>query len=412
MSQTVFYSWQSDRSQREGRNFIETALEVAVGRIAEDTTVEEALRVDKDTKDVPGSPPIFETILSKIDQASVFVADLTICGARSGGQPTPNPNVLIEYGWALKSLGPYQVVAVMNEAHGSPSDESMPFDLAHLRFPITYSLPDNASSATRQQQRAELAKKLETALRTVFESKEYKAKRQKEPERTRFVQKKPMRGEARFREQQRPLGFARDTLARMTGAQDTIPVFLAEGPAMWLRMMPLYDPGRSWLAHDLKEQALRLATLPFMGTGVVVRVQGDDGYGLCPGYSDGKTNLVSYVFNTGEIWIVSVSLDAGNSYFQSDEDAFARTIDVCASLLESLGCPAPYEWIVGMEGLRDRKLMVTQPANRMIGACVSDVIDAKGTFNKGDNSAKLLRPFFEKVFDKCGARRPARPTDV
>ncbi len=89
MSRTVFFSWQSDRSTAEGRNLIEKALDMAVANIANDLTVEEAvregLRVDKDTKGVPGSPPIFETILDKIDKASVFVADLTFCGTRSDG---------------------------------------------------------------------------------------------------------------------------------------------------------------------------------------------------------------------------------------------------------------------------------------------------------------------------------------
>jgi hypothetical protein len=38
-------------------------------------------------------------------------------GKHLDGEPIPNPNVLIEYGWALKSLGYKRIVAVMNEAH-------------------------------------------------------------------------------------------------------------------------------------------------------------------------------------------------------------------------------------------------------------------------------------------------------
>src|ERR1700680_4196047 len=81
MSRTVFFSWQVDRPPREGRNLIEKALEKAISGIAHDAMVEQAVRqglvVDKDTKGVPGSPPIFTTILGKIERAAVFVPDLT-----------------------------------------------------------------------------------------------------------------------------------------------------------------------------------------------------------------------------------------------------------------------------------------------------------------------------------------------
>lgn len=68
----------------------------------------------------------------------MFVADLTFCGNRVGGGPIPNPNVLIEYGYALKVLGESRVVAVMNTAHGQASRDNMPFDLLNRRFPISY----------------------------------------------------------------------------------------------------------------------------------------------------------------------------------------------------------------------------------------------------------------------------------
>src|SRR5690349_11347928 len=108
MKHTIFFSWQLDTQPTAGRNLIERALNRALTTIAADTTLEEAVRelaVDKDTLNVPGSPPIVETILKKIDAAAVFVPDLTFVGTRKNGRPTPNPNVLVEYGYALKSLG-------------------------------------------------------------------------------------------------------------------------------------------------------------------------------------------------------------------------------------------------------------------------------------------------------------------
>lgn len=85
MQNTIFFSSQSDRPA--GRvEAIEYAIKDAVALIARDVTVGEAVRdglkVDKDTKGVPGSPSIIETIVSKIDRAAVFVPDLTFVGTR------------------------------------------------------------------------------------------------------------------------------------------------------------------------------------------------------------------------------------------------------------------------------------------------------------------------------------------
>ena len=89
---TVFFSWQSDTGTSEGRNFIERALEMAVKRISNELQVEEAprgpLQIDKDTKDVPGSPPIFETIRRKIDAAAIFIPDLSFVAKRPNGDPS------------------------------------------------------------------------------------------------------------------------------------------------------------------------------------------------------------------------------------------------------------------------------------------------------------------------------------
>ncbi len=105
---TVFYSWQSDTPSSVNRTFIEKALREALTRLHSDATLENALRdatveLDKDTKDVAGSPPIAETILRKVEECAVFVADLTFVGQTkeqltdSNDKPRqfPNSNVLI-----------------------------------------------------------------------------------------------------------------------------------------------------------------------------------------------------------------------------------------------------------------------------------------------------------------------------
>jgi hypothetical protein len=111
---SVFFSWQSDTPDREGRNLIEKALETAVQRVSHRLELDERsgaqLQVDKDTQGVPGSPPIFDTIRQKIERAAIFVPDLTLVCLRPNGRSAPNPNVHIEYGYALRCLAHYRVL--------------------------------------------------------------------------------------------------------------------------------------------------------------------------------------------------------------------------------------------------------------------------------------------------------------
>ena len=76
MASTVFYSWQSDTPAKSNRNFIEDALEKAIKALGRDVEIQEALRdeeirLDKDTKGVPGIPPIADVIFEKISKCQV-----------------------------------------------------------------------------------------------------------------------------------------------------------------------------------------------------------------------------------------------------------------------------------------------------------------------------------------------------
>ena len=57
--------------------------------------------MDQDTAGIAGWPDIASTILTKIEKCEVFVADLTpINGPEPDSRPTPNPNVMLELGYA------------------------------------------------------------------------------------------------------------------------------------------------------------------------------------------------------------------------------------------------------------------------------------------------------------------------
>ena len=84
----IFYSWQSDLPNSTNRGFIERALEQAARSIQSDETFKVEPVIDRDTAGIPGSPDIANTILSKIEQAHIFVCDVSIIKillAKSGG---------------------------------------------------------------------------------------------------------------------------------------------------------------------------------------------------------------------------------------------------------------------------------------------------------------------------------------
>jgi hypothetical protein len=164
MKRVVFYSWQSDLPNATNRGFIQRALEGAAAAIAADGSVAVEPVIDRDTLGVPGSPDIASTIFAKITAADVVVADITITGRPAGGRPTPNPNVLIELGYALKAVGPERVILVFNRAFGKI--EELPFDLRMRRL-IPYDMPE--SEKQRSPERSRLEGLLNTAIRVALE---------------------------------------------------------------------------------------------------------------------------------------------------------------------------------------------------------------------------------------------------
>ncbi len=152
MRRIVFYSWQSDLPNSVNRGFIQSALEQAATTIAADNTVAIEPVVDRDTQNVPGSPDIASTIFTKIASADIFVADVSIVTRAETMRPAPNPNVLIELGYALKALGPERVILVFNRAFGAL--EELPFDLRTRRV-LLYEMREEAASRAPERKRLE-----------------------------------------------------------------------------------------------------------------------------------------------------------------------------------------------------------------------------------------------------------------
>jgi hypothetical protein len=169
MAISVFYSWQSELPKCVTRYFIRDALKEAMRVIQREYGLEERPEIDHDIKGIPGIPDIVHTVFSKIEASSAFVADVSFTSKSTKGRLCANPNVLIELGFALHSLGDERLILVMNDEFGSPKDQ-MPFNLAARRWPITYNLPLDADKETRKRVCSELCDELAYALKVMADS--------------------------------------------------------------------------------------------------------------------------------------------------------------------------------------------------------------------------------------------------
>jgi hypothetical protein len=414
MAQTVFFSWQSDTPYANGRNFIRAALDQACKNIAADTTIDESVReleADSDTQGVAGQPPIVDTIFKKIDAAAVFLADMTFTGTRPNGKgPVPNPNVLIEYGWAVKSLQHNRVIYLVNAAYGEPSRDNLPFDLAHLRWPITYNLFEDAAPEARVKEKEKLTAILEKAIRTSLKTLPPVVI----PPVSGFVKKITEDGPARFRKPGEAIGLYDDFGDR------SLEVHLSSGPALWLRIMPAHELGKTFSFQDLrnkrKNNALFVKPL-FDGGGSYGDVQAIDGMGVYKGKPQDQrsktiaSDSIAFVFKTGEIWSIDAyRLTAKKNDIPFLEEVFSSHLEGYVELLQSLDLKFPFRWIAGMTGVKGRHLYVPPPPKHMnIGdgpTCFAETIETEGLYVEGQTATEALMPFFKEIYESCGVSRP------
>lgn len=415
MSSTVFYSWQQDTPKDIGDGFIEEALNAALRELHTDVTIDKALRelqLDRDTKNTPGQPPIADTILRKIDNATVFVPDLTFVGKRLDRKRlTPNPNVLIEYGYAIKALGHERIVPVMNTHYGEPSDSNMPFDMKHLRHPIQYRLGPDASSSERTRVLTELIVNLKESISAVLK------KLPAPPSAKPFTAHGSGATLGRFRPPGNPIGEGYDPFLSFAGNKNSNAITLADGPVVWLKVYPAFDPDRKWLFTEIyakvKERIGLLGTIWFSGDMGYVR--STDGFGI---YALNKsnqnvTNRVTFIFTTGEIWSVGSDVigraeHRGRAVIPDMTQIFARCLKNHSDFLIALGISPPFKWQAGMEGTQDLP-MVTElmPGIPQLSSnCLEWMISANGDFDPNSDPITALRPFTEKLYDSCGLPPP------
>lgn len=114
----IFYSWQSDNPA--DRNYITNRLIKAVGRIA-------GWEVDTAVRNTQGSVDIATSILSKIADCDLFIADVSIINPGVDNRECPNPNVMYELGYAMATKGEANIILIANGT--TTNTANLPFDV-------------------------------------------------------------------------------------------------------------------------------------------------------------------------------------------------------------------------------------------------------------------------------------------
>ena len=164
----VFYSWQSDLDKKLNNNFIKSAIENAIKKLNKE--IELHISLDKDTLGETGSPNITEVIFKKISASDIFICDVSIINNRKlifqkVKRLTPNPNVLIELGYAVKTLGWNRIICICNVTTGEV--EKLPFDIRQNRISV-YRL--SKTSRKKAEEKKKLTDLISYAIKSIIEN--------------------------------------------------------------------------------------------------------------------------------------------------------------------------------------------------------------------------------------------------
>jgi len=364
------------------------------------------LHLDHDRKGVPGSPDLAPTILKKIEQSAVFIADVTLVGRPLAGAPGGkrvhekrfiNSNVGIEYGYALHALTDAAIQMVQNTHYGDR--DKLPFDLQHKAGPIQYRLAPTASNAEIAAARVQLVGSLITALRPYFSSGPARAPSFRETPATRSP------------------AFFFDTgevFARIgEPSVDEIALQFKEPRAFYLRLIPAVDPQFKIAELGGRLQSKVIDTLsPTLG-GMPQRNR--DGIVSCNPRSGASNALGSFsqVFRNGEFWSVTSGFYAeyqGRTVVPtgSVENICKRVLANFVTLAEdAFGLTGPFTVEIGATGLGNTWLGTGHRA--MIGPIHDEQVIVRRVLNGTSLAAQaqVIGEFIDELYDRAGGERAA-----
>ena len=164
----IFWAWQADF--KSSRNQIENVLKDLVEAVNRDRESVYPVRIETAVDIGDGAVRIDTTLLSKICDADILIADVTPV-YRAFKRLTPNPNVLVEVGYALASKVPHEILLIekRREPEQIPGDDDpavqLPFDISTVHR-ISFTEPRDLRRRMVDEFRAFLQKKSWTSSGT------------------------------------------------------------------------------------------------------------------------------------------------------------------------------------------------------------------------------------------------------
>lgn len=233
-----------------------------------------------------------------------------------------------------------------------------------------------------------------------------------------FVAATAKDGSARFRAVDEPVGFYWNILP--FAESPDYEIYLAKGPAMWLRLIPQDAVSREWSNDELLNSGRRQgAMLLPLSWGNMQYLRAEDGMGAFatadPVNLPPETDSIAFAFNTGELWCIDTSVlgiaaKKKHLYFLDIARTLVPKFREYGQFICSLGLQPPIKWIAGIEGIKGWRLQVPPPPNHISispgDTCFKDVVEAEGTYDPTQPPALALLPLFTRLFRVCGKTIP------
>lgn len=170
MKIVIFYSWQSDLPNNKNRGLIGDCIQKVSKQLLEVCPQVTEIEMEMDSRNESGTPDLVDSIFRKIDNCDIFLSDISIINSATEGRYTPNPNVLIELGYASRVLDWSKILCIFNSEYGKVED--LPFDI-RFRKPIIYNSKENTALSKKQLTKL-LKDSIENIINTrIIDKKEY-----------------------------------------------------------------------------------------------------------------------------------------------------------------------------------------------------------------------------------------------
>ncbi len=425
MTQTVFYSWQSDLPNSTNRGFIGDCIDRAIKSLHAELGRENALRAEDGVRGAPGNVDVARTIFERIDGCGIFVPDISIVTQAGAKRPMPNPNVMIEYGRATATVGDSRILPVFNTAYGN-WETDRPFDMRHKNRPLTYHLPENPDQDQRDKARKALVKSLERAFGEIISAGLLESEQDKPPT-SDFGTVFSRQDDNVF-----PVSLLGRIDPQHPLQEGDTKVWLCPGPQMFLRLIPAEQTGsfdpldlRAWLPSGNVRDLMGHQT-----KGAFYYARNQEGAAAftidlsktAENRKDAYAFGATQAFTNGELWGVDTwLLDPERTRGREEnsrptiaphmlEEGLVVTLSQYLRFARDvLMLPLPLRCVAGLREIRDYSFDFGDGTfgTNFGHECIEDyLID-----HYEIRIYRVLEPFFEKLWSDFGRRRPRAASD-